>query len=325
MVRPKISKRMWVSTKFDVKEGREPDEEVLEIYHMEDMLEEIPDWAMEIVEQIRAMSDCGHYTFPRQIDLICEGIGKRSPEMSFRGCYQVDSERKRRMEGYLSCLELWLKEEDVDLAISQKADCRELLKNIYSSLGERNHLKELLVKRSLMRQRWWLKVIPDETWKDRRHRKVAYSWDNQPAGVDLFWDEYKDVEVKTLEEEIRRVLPDADVFLKNIIHSWLCHYKAFRYLEIAISSIGHVEWGSGIQRQGTDRPKICEVLGAYIHSLDCWLRNRDVNEAISEREKFEEAIRKTFDALGTPDDVKIWLVSALKKKIKCFKETKGRT
>lgn len=41
MVRPKISKKIWGSTRFDVK-GQEPDEEILEIYHMEDKLEEIP-------------------------------------------------------------------------------------------------------------------------------------------------------------------------------------------------------------------------------------------------------------------------------------------
>lgn len=294
------------------------DEETRQLNIMRGKLGRIPKWATDVRQQITCISPCGHYSFPEQINLVCRGIGDKKPDSDFRGCYQVSPEMKKKMKDYLFCLTSWLSNRNIDAVIAEKPLCEDLIKNIYLTLGSKNQEKNLLVERLIKRHEWWLKVIPLDTW---RTRKTSYSWYNEPEGIDFFSDEYKDPEIKLLEEKIRESLKEtSEIFLKHMRHSWLCHYKAFRYIEIAIQSIGCGKWTAGIKHGGLDRKRMIDVRDKYIACFDYWLNKENVTEVISETENDNEFVETIYSALGEQDDISIWLVSALRKTIKTFRD-----
>lgn len=300
------------------KDESEIDEETRKISIMQEKLGRIPKWASDVRQQITCISPCGHYSFPEQIDLICKGVGNKKPNPDFRGCYQVSPEMKDKMKDYLFCLTAWLSNRNIDAVIAEKPLCEELIKKIYSALGSQNELKNLLVKRLIKRHEWWLKVIPLDTW---RTRKNLYSWYNEPEGVDLFSDEYKDPEIKSLEEEIfEKSKKTTEAFLEKICNSWLCHYKAFRYIETAIQSIGCGKWSAGISRSGLDRERMIELRDKYITGFDYWLNRKKNAKVISRTKNAKEFLEMIYSALGEQDDISIWLVSALRKTVKIFRD-----
>ncbi|MGB3478174.1 MAG: hypothetical protein WBB67_03330 [bacterium] len=300
------------------KDESEIDEETRQINFMQEKLGRIHKWASDVRQQITCISPCGHYSFPEQIELICKGIGDKRPAPNFRGCYQVSPEVKKKMEDYLFCLTSWLSNRNINAAIVENPLCEDLIKKIYLTLGNQNDLKNLLVERLIKRHEWWLKVIPLDTWSTR---KTPHSWYNEPEGIDLFSDEYKDPEIKLLEEKIRERLKEtSEIFIKHIRHSWLCHYKAFRYIEIAIHSIGCGKWGAGINRRGLDREKIGKSRDKYIICFNYWLNGEKKAKAIPRNKNDKDLLATIYSTLGGQNNVSIWLVSALRKTIKIFRD-----
>lgn len=313
----KEANSFWAWSNVCKDEG-EIDDEIRQINIMRDKLGKLPKWASDIRQQIGCISPCGHYSFPEQIDLICKGIGKKKPQSNFRGCYQVSSEIKKRMEVYLFSLESWLNERDIDSAVSERPIYERLIRKIYSALDIHSELKKLLVTRLIKRHQWWLYVIPLDTWDTR---SAPYSWYNEPHGVDLFRAEYKNPEIEKLEKKIcKKSKEKAEIFLSHILHSWLCHYKVFRYIEIAIDSIGREVWRRDNNQQGSDRAKMIEVRGKYIKCFDHWLDGRNITEAVSEMRAEEVFVCSIYSMLGICNDFSFWLVNALRKTMKIFKE-----
>lgn len=299
------------------KDESEIDEETEQINIMQGELGTIPSWATEIRQQITCISPCGHYSFPEQIDLISKGIGNKKPNPHFRGCYQVSPELKKRMKAYLFCLTSWLNKRNTDTVIAENPVCENLVKKTYSALGNQTGLKNLLVERLIKRHEWWLKIIPLDRWSTR---KTPYSWYNEPKGIDLFYDEYKDPKIRLLEERIHEKLKaSSKIFLKHIQHSWLCHYKTFRYIEIAIRSIGCGKWDATENRRGLDRERMVKLRDKYITLFDYWLKKKHVTDVISKTENNNIFIETIYSALEKQDDISTWLVSALRKTIKIFR------
>jgi len=87
----------------------------------------------------------------------------------------------------------------------------------------------------------------------------------------------------------------------------LCHHKAFRRLDIQISSIGAGRWRGALPYSGTDGRERAEALDKYLNPIEEWIK---CSEALGSRQD-EELAKRIHEYLGECDDQKLFLASLL--------------
>ena len=230
------------------------DDDLRQIVAMEQELGAVPDWAQRIAAgPLNFLPPCGHYAFPQAYLDVVSAIGSQTLPPFIQGCYTADRERKERMTDYVFCLDAWLAGVGPEVAsrelLARKRnpiDWSTVCAGIWQVLGERTELKELLIERTLHRQRWWIKSL---AWADdtqdvfgRDHylgdlRGSGPHYGN-PAYHDPYLVELKSPRVQALEAKLAEGCPDWPWFHAMIRDSWLCAPKAFRFLERLLWSIG---------------------------------------------------------------------------------------
>jgi hypothetical protein len=158
-------------------------------------------------------------------------------------------------------------------------------------LGESSELKRLYVERFCKNLEFWIGGFFPEGSPQRRSHDAA---------------------VERLEEEIARLDPDPEMLewmRLNGGRGWIeiCHHKAFRRLDIQISSIGAGRWRGGLPAGGTDGILRAETLEAYLLPVKDWLRGSEALPEPPSRDIYE----KIQGLLGEPDDIKRFLASLL--------------
>ena len=257
-----VSSRCWWYTPYDDgwdgrhKQGLDlrTDEELQRIVAMEREVGEVPGWAQETVGgAINFLPPCGHYLFSLAYLDAVSAIGAETPPAFVHGCFTTDRQRKERMTDYLLCLDAWL------AGTGPEAPARELAargrdeavwqavcSDLWNVLGERTETKELLVERTLHRQRWWLKstvwdddggnvFCTDQYLGDLRGSGPHYG---NPAFHDPYADEHKSQRLQWVEARLAEICRDWRWFKDVIDWSWLCAPTAFRSLEKLVWSVG---------------------------------------------------------------------------------------
>jgi len=254
-----LSSQCWTYTQYD--DGWEKssalrgDAQLRELVELEYSLAPISDWAKEtVLGAIRFPPFCPHGSFPQPYLEVLDGIGHESPPRFIHGCYTASPDRKRRMLDYVFCLDAWLVGTTPEQAAAEiegrglAAICwAHVCQELWDVLGDRTELKELLVRRTLHRQRWWIKSL---VW-DEDARNVfcqdQYLGDVQCPGTehygnpdfrDPYFAELQVSDVKQMEKELAEMCPDWPWFRSVIRDSWLCAPKAFRFLERLLWCIG---------------------------------------------------------------------------------------
>ncbi len=256
-----ISSRCWAYTPYDRGWDRcrelQEDAALQRLVQQEILLAPIPPWARDIVERsINYPPFCPHAAFPSPYLEVLNAIGKRTSPDFVHGCYTASRDRKERMQDYVFCLDAWLagaepRQAAFELVKSGKPhiDWPHVCAALWEVLGERSELKELLLRRIIHRQRWWIKSL---VWDDD-HRDV-YCRDHFLGEIDCssngyghygnlgfndpYFAELQVSEVKRLEERLAAICPDWPWFRSFIRDSWLCAPKAFRFLERLLWCVG---------------------------------------------------------------------------------------
>ncbi len=223
------------------------DFEMAAIVAAEEGVSPVPAWAEEIVEHAITWPPlwCPHYLFPEPFLDVVTAIGKQQATF-VHGCYTVRRERKERLVDYVFCLDAWLsgasaREAAAELAFRKRSgpDWDRVCTNLWGILGDQNQLKELLIRRMVHRQRWWLKTT---TWDDDRRDRyccdqylgnIAGAGDSygNPGFCDPYFGELKVPSVKATKAQLVESYPEWQRTWDAIENSQLCAPKAFRFLE----------------------------------------------------------------------------------------------
>lgn len=256
-----VSSRCWSYTPYgkgwDGCPELRTDEVLRRLVEQELSLVPVPTWAQEIVERaINFPPFCPHWAFPQPYLEVLDAIGSQTPPGFVHGCYTASRERKNRMMDYVFCVDAWLAGASAVQAAAelrargyQKTAWERVCKAIWNVLGERSELKELLVRRTLHRQRWWIKSLvwdddrrdlycQDQFLGDIRCPGNGYGHYGNSEFNDPYFAELQAPEVKRLEGRLSETCPEWDWFRSLIHDSWLCAPKAFRFLERLLWCIG---------------------------------------------------------------------------------------
>lgn len=333
-----VSIRCWSSTPYDDWGQAEvrTDQELQAIVAMEQGLGGVPEWAVRIVENsIGGIAPCGHYQFPRGYIETLDDIGTKKARAFFHTCFTVDAMRKQLLADLCLCLDAWLNGAShrvaaVELTAHGTADVDWLnvSKSVWSVLGEHSELKDLLVERTLLQSRWWIKST---VWDDDRASKFGrdqYLGDIEVNGGLAMLNGNREFaapgfdltsmpRVKAISARLRELECDFQWF-ENVIGqwSWLCAPKAFRYMENLLWSIGKERPSVSLPSFPMDDPDIvpdflqiektvvdseaAQIWWAdFLSALDSWWQGQT---------PASDTATDAFRRLGVPDETKRWLV-----------------
>ena len=338
-----ISSRCWTYTPYDQGWDNCPelarDEKLRQFVELEQSIAAVQAWAIEIVERaINFPAFCPHCTFPQPYLEVLDAIGKEQAPTFVHGCYTAPRERKNRMQDYLFCLDAWLSrvsDEDAAKEIgkrgSQKVDWNKACQDIWRILGEHTKLKDLLVQRTLHRQRWWLKSL---TWDDDARNvycpdqylgDAACEGDHygNPAFRDPYFAELQVPSVRRMEERLAEICPDWKWFRAFIHDSWLCGPKAFRFLERLLWCIGKekrcVSLPSHRMENGDEVPGFLQCEDTYPDSAKAkeWLRSfaNGMSSWIAGGQPDGEVESDVHRRLGSRTQMKTWLAGLYLRKM----------
>jgi hypothetical protein len=340
-----VSSRCWWFTPYDggwdYRDGWEEstpaqDRELRAIVELETELRPLPDWAIKIADtSIRFVPPCGHYTFPKAYLETVDAIGLKRPQTFLHTCYTVGPDRKQQMADYCLCLDAWLggTAPDVparELAMlgSRKIDWLTVCQSLWQVLGEHTELKDLLVERTLIQTRWWIKSA---VWDDdfaTRFGRSEYLGDYADTGCFASDNGNPDLtaptfrlqaapRVQKIEKRLESICPDWPWFRGLIIDgSWPCAPKTFRYLERLLWSIGKERPAVSLPSfplenadavpdfllaadTCTDPHQAAHWWQDFLAALSAWWQDKPTAGSIG---KYVTA------RLGEPEDVKRWLV-----------------
>jgi hypothetical protein len=229
------------------------DAELREIVRLEMQMQPLPDWAVEIVrDTIRNIPPCGHHTFPAAYLRVVDAIGSQKPVAFNYTCYTADASRKREAMDYCFCLDAWLAGASAEAAATElnalghlRLDWRAVCGELWRLLGQHTEAKDLLIERTLMQLRHWIKlsVWPDDPASQfgRDQYLGDYDENGSPAtdngNPKLQAPSFRlksSPRVQRLEAQLERCSPNWPWFKQRIGQvdgMNLCAPKTFRHLE----------------------------------------------------------------------------------------------
>ncbi len=296
------------------------------IFEEEQSIPEIPDWAVEIVVRMMRLPMCGYYAYPDNVNQIIDAIAaEQCPDVVMR-CYTVDPDRKILLSYYVYCLDAWLKDAPLPVAVAELnqrddlgKDWSRIAEGIFETLGEKNELKLIALERLIHRLRWWIKSL---IWADDKRDRFlldVYSGDirgdekkwsaygNSPYG-DPYFAELKLPRVKELEQRIRADIPNSEKLLVRIQSTWLCAPKVFRYLERLIAQIGAI----GSEASTGQAPSILQCEDTY---PDFDANREHLAGLLRDLEEWLKGQEDKLPSLGPASPVKHWLLNLLRHKL----------
>ncbi|MCE5259262.1 MAG: hypothetical protein LLG44_09440 [Chloroflexi bacterium] len=342
-----ISSRCWAYTPYDQGWDRCPelqcDKALRCLFEQEKRLEPVPRWAQDIVERsINFPPFCPHWAFPSPYLDVLDAIGKQTPQTFVHGCYTASRERKERMLDYVFCLDAWLagavpRQAALELSMRGNADInwQQVCAALWEVLGERSELKELLLRRIVHRQRWWIKSL---VWDDD-HRNLycrdQFLGDTQCGGgneqghygnprfYDPYFAELQVPEVQQIERRLSEICPDWSWFQSFIHDSWLCAPKAFRFIERLLWCVGKEKRAVSLPSHPLENGDIvpgflqCEDTYSSIAGGKEWVRDFIVGMRlwVSGCRPNSALICDVYQRLAERTPIKLWLVGLYLRKI----------
>ena len=326
-----LSSRCWVYTPYD--EGwdgcpeLQSDNDLRRLVEQERSLSPIPQWAREIIERsINYTPFCPHWAFPLPYLEVLDAIGKQSAPAFVHGCYTANRERKERMLDYIFCLGAWIAGNESHQAASElvrfgnsSTDWRSVCKALWEVLGQRSELKELLLRRIVHRQRWWIKSLVwdgdrrdvycrDQFLGDVNCSGSGYDHYGNPEFNDPYYVELQAPDVKRLEERLSAICADWPWFQSLIHESWLCAPKAFRFLERLLWCVGRAK--PAVSRNPVPHYLQCD--DTYVSTEDGagWMREfiSAVQQWPAANSPVGEIAADIHRRLGGQNPLKRWLV-----------------
>jgi len=336
-----VTSMAWSFTPYDIdtaKDNRgEWEERILAdsglkaILEEELHLEEVPEWASEIVNHpISSFPPCGHYTFPRPLLQVVDAIRTEKCPDFIIGCFTADAESKKLMSYYVYCLDAWLKKAPIEIAVAELQirdnlgkDWQRILSKIYEVLGEPTEDKSLVVRRLIHRLRWWIKTL---TWFDDRRDRFQldvyygdirgddkWGYYGNPPFADPYGAELQLPEIQEMTSLIKERVPQGKGFIVSTEETWLCAPKVFRYLERLILRIGNIDRNDKVDATGSILQ--CEDTYPNVESYQKWYSGFAISLA-----NWLEGTDDGNDDFGEVTPVRHWLFRMLRLKLQLLEK-----
>jgi hypothetical protein len=303
------------------------DEEKQRINEMQRALGVLDDDTRFVRLQIACLTRC-YFTFPANIDLVLDGIGRGRPNLDARiSCEppwnnsvlpllrqwlehpaagtNIIAGRRALVRAYLQILTSWSAEGDLDDLKWQLLDHVELAETIYRRLGPPTRLKLLYVRKLCWMLGYW---AFDPLPRAERHERYR--------GLSQLYDQL-----------IRQELGDQEDLIGPLIDrnhdNSTCHHSFFRHVDHQIAAIGA---GSPVRLPGAgqERKRIHRQVTNYVHVLGSWLAHRTQEEAVEIWPPSVDTALRVYSLLGEPGPHKRWLAACLWKKLQDHHARLGR-
>lgn len=249
----------------------------------------------EILRAIIALEIC-NWNLEEGILSLCKAIGgEESPELRIGHGASIPGDRWRKVWAYYLTLRKWLpssgRSAGYDTLLEVCDPDGAIQDHVLGMLGESTEIKRLYVERFCLNLEYWLGGF----FPEGSPQLKAY-----------------DAAVKKLEDEISKLDPDLEMLEWMRLdgkRGWIevCHHKAFRRLDIHLSSIGAGKWREAMPRRGTDGLERGEMLEKYLFPIKAWTGDSKVSGNLPDQTLFN----RIHGLLGERDDKKLFLASLL--------------
>lgn len=251
------------------------------------------------------------YDYPQRVHDICRAIGGKGTMLS-RCHYQVGTEKRDELIAYARALKKWLGHSDCDdTPLQDRQMVEEIESRVFTMLGERGKVKDLLVERTFIGLA--CRNIDCSFFGSRGDGQPEHVFPSNASRLDSDWRS----KMRLLEKEILSEMGgDAyDFFCEVGGAEPACHFKFIRRLEILIGSIGCLKWRGYLPPKDSKVSGRRQVTQRYLSVLQTyWSDSVLPNE---EQDKDLLSLQEdVFDALGKPELHKRWLIASLWKNIK---------
>lgn len=303
------------------------DEEVRLIDEMQRDLGVLSDDARYTRIQIACLTRC-YFTFPANVDLVLDGIGRGKVNLDARvscrspwndcilpllrhrrrhpaeGTNVIDS-RRALIRAYLTILNCWAAEGDLEYLKWQLLNYVDLGETTYRRLGTPTKLKLLYVRKLCWMLSYWAFESLHRPGRQERHDDVASLY----RGSIL-------QELKGEEDAIGQMVDRSR-------ESGSCHHAFFRHIDHQIAAIGA---GRAVRLPGAgkERRRIHIAVTNYVHALGSWLAGRRAEEAEAIWPAGGDTVRRVYELVGEGRPQKRWLVACLWKKLREHHAALGR-
>jgi hypothetical protein len=252
------------------------------------------------------------YDYPQRVHDICNAIGGKGSTLA-RCHYQVGTEKRDELIAYAQALKKWFEGNSgkEDIVLEDKEMVKDVEGRVFSMLGEREGIKELLVERTFLGLA--SRNIDCSFFGSRGDGQPEQVFPSNAYPLENDWRS----RMRSLEREILNEMGGEayDFFCEPGGAEPACHFKFIRRLEILIGSIGCLKWRGSLPPKDSKvsgRRKVTQDYLSILHAYwsNAALRGFDKDETLQSLQQI------LFDALGEPEPHKRWLVASLWKNIK---------
>jgi hypothetical protein len=253
------------------------------------------------------------YDYPERVHQICRAIGG-SGDMLGRCHYQVGTDKRDELTAYALAMQKWLGIKGSEKTVSPggRALQEKIDERVFSMLGDREGLKELLVERTLMGL--CLRHIDCSFFGSDGSGKPVEVFPGHALAPGRDW-----------HERMRRLESEIQVKLGGRSYDFLCevggaeppcHFKFIRRLEILVGSIGCLSWRGYLPRKDSKVSGRRELTQSYLAVLQAYWADEPADTIRGEDDRFRSLKEVLFNDLGEPELYRRWLVASLWKNIK---------
>jgi hypothetical protein len=280
--------------------------------------------------QIACLQRC-FWTFPENVELILDGIGKgrvkldagvgceppwansilpvlrrRRGHSAATGDAPADVSRRTLIRDYATILSWWTMHGDLECLKASLPDSADLAERLYCYLGPPTTLKCLHVEKLRLSLSFW-GVPPTADHAER-------------------WQTLTEL-IAPIDEAIRARLGDEKDVVGPLIarnnDNGFCHHAFFRHVDRIIACIGAGR-RVALPDSGQERKRIHEAVTNHVHALGSWLAGRTQQEATSMWPASDKTVGRVYELLGDANPRKRWLVACLWKKLQENQARHGR-
>jgi hypothetical protein len=263
---------------------------------------------------LRVMADfccIWRYDYPRRVHEMCAAIGG-SPHTAFGLHYQICPRQRQELIFYSEALKMWLNNGTSLKHNTIAPESERTFNKVYQMLGERDHLKDLLVERTYLGLS--SRALNCSYWGYNNRGKVAlapYSAQELPSD----WHKRMSAIERTIAKEMGNKARD---FLCDVGGSAepACHFKFIRRIDILVSSIGCLRWRGNLPAKDNTISGRRTITAIYLSILDKYWRGEASEYRESAGEDAATIEKELFELLGERNNFKCWLVASLWKNIK---------
>jgi len=307
----------------------EEDPEKEKINDMQQALGELSDDDRLVRVQTACLVRC-HFTYPRNIDVVLEGIASGVPNIdeyvsceppwcssllpllrALRGHPLADNHTDHRdsrfpvVRAYMTILDAYVAGARLDYLQQELPEHADAADMIFRRLGPPTELKlrQVARLRNAM-NRWAFQTVRFRATRDQLDAIEA--------------------DLAAAEAAVRGDTDDVlDPLLKKLHGHGLCHQGFFRRIEHLVSHIGA---GGPVKLAGSGegRKFTIDNLVNYVHTLGSWLAERSIEEAVGIWPDCQERATQIYETLDEPTPRKRWLVACLWKNLQDIQAFAGR-